>query len=256
MADPQIREFRLAKGRPDGLHPFLNDAGAFLADGTPLLERDGAGTWRPRSLGGLADRRDSLATIAKALNRGDRSLAAIALVQAEFPPLAKANPDVGTEPRDSDGRWTLSAAGRRFLQHYEAGPNGGVALTTYKDHAKLKTIGWGHKLVGNEDYPNGISPEKAEQLFDTDISRFENVVNDSVKVPLTQSQFDALTSFSYNVGRGAFASSTLLQRLNQGDYAGAANEFANWTRVGKDHPPGQINRRKAERAMFTNGVSP
>jgi lysozyme len=257
MTDSQIREFRLAGSRPDGVNPFLSDAGAFLGDGMSLLERDAAGTWRPRPLAGLADRRASLATLAKALNRGDRSLAAIALVQAELPArLAKANPDVGSEPRDANGRWTLSAAGRKFVQSFEQGPGGGVALITYKDKAGYDTIGWGHKLTGNESFPNGISPDDAEQLFDRDLKRFKDAVNDSVKVPLTQSQFDALTSLAFNIGDDAFKRSTLLRLLNQGDYTNAGNAFMDWTRVKNDHPQGQINRRTAEQAMFSNGVYP
>jgi len=95
------REFKLGGPSGDGLHPYLNERGAYLGRGTPLLERDASGHWHPvardrleriLSTGygvriDLGGRMGSLAAVARALNKGDRSLAAIALVQAEFPPL-------------------------------------------------------------------------------------------------------------------------------------------------------------------------
>ncbi|HEY1722644.1 MAG TPA: lysozyme [Magnetospirillaceae bacterium] len=267
MPEAPIREFRLARGQPDGFSPFLSEDGAFLGNGLPLLERVGR-QWRPRSErdldGALAKasgssarigwRMESLATIARALNRGDRSLAAIALVQAEFPTLTKGNPDVASEPRDAKGRWTLSAAGRKFIQSHET-IGGRPNLKPYGDIANHPTIGFGHKIRKDESYPNGITSEKAQDLFDGDIGDVEKTINDYVNVPLTQSQFDALASFSYNEGTTAFAGSTLLRLLNQGDYDGAANAFDDWTRAGKD-PHALKNRRDAEKAMFTNGVYP
>lgn len=135
MPTPLIREFRLAKRGYDGANPFLSGDGAFLGDGTPLLEKDAGGRWRPlrpegvaaglaKSYGAPADpgwRMDSLATVARALNRGDLSLAAIALVQAEFPAIpqedewfAKGDHDVAGEARvpkgsgPTSGQWALS----------------------------------------------------------------------------------------------------------------------------------------------------
>jgi hypothetical protein len=101
MHDPHIREFRLAGPQGDGLHAYLNDEGAFIGFGTPLVEKDHSGTWRPRPLAELdtmlkigyddpvpAQRRmGNLEAVARALNKGDRALAAILLVHAEFPPL-------------------------------------------------------------------------------------------------------------------------------------------------------------------------
>jgi hypothetical protein len=147
MALSFVNEFKLARPKGDGFHPYLNVSGAFLGTGTPLLERDSHGRWRPRRRATLEHvlakgygvpvdlewRMDSLATVARALNRGDRCLAAIALVHAELPALpdagaakrmakadrvwTKFNPDVEAEPRnpqgsgDISGRWTVAGGG-------------------------------------------------------------------------------------------------------------------------------------------------
>jgi hypothetical protein len=75
-------------------------------------------------------------------------------------------------------------------------------------------------------------------------------VNRLVTVPLTQNQFDALVSFTYNLGEGALAESGLLRKLNAGDYAGAAPEFAKWVRAGGVILPGLVRRRAAEADLF------
>jgi GH24 family phage-related lysozyme (muramidase) len=67
---------------------------------------------------------------------------------------------------------------------------------------------------------------------------------------LSQNQFDALTSFVYNAGRGALAGSTLLKKLNAGDYEGAAKEFAKWDKVNKKSVAGLAKRRAAEADLF------
>jgi len=101
MTAPLIREFKLAGPEGDGFHPYLNAEGAFLGNGTPLLEMEPAGRWRPRAQpdlekilsAGYGDaiplrrQMDNLAAVASALNKGDRCLAAITLVHAAFPAL-------------------------------------------------------------------------------------------------------------------------------------------------------------------------
>ncbi len=101
MSPPLIREFRLAGHSCDGIHPFIDDHGVWHGNGTALLEQDSAGTWRPRPRTDLEQilsegygirvsmerRMSNLLVVAKAMNRGDQALAAIALVHAEFPPL-------------------------------------------------------------------------------------------------------------------------------------------------------------------------
>ena len=96
-----------------------------------------------------------------------------------------------------------------------------------------------------------ITKQEAEERLKARLTReFEPGVVSLVKVPLTQNQFDALVCFAYNVGIQALRGSTLLKKLNGGDYAGAANEFGRWNRAGGRVLSGLISRRAAERACF------
>ncbi len=95
-----------------------------------------------------------------------------------------------------------------------------------------------------------ITEAQAEQMLAEDLMRFERIVERLVQVPLPQGQFDALVSFTYNVGEGNFAKSTLLRKLNSGDAAGAAEQFSRWVNAAGKVLPGLVKRRAAERAMF------
>jgi len=95
-----------------------------------------------------------------------------------------------------------------------------------------------------------ITKEGAEELLREDVKRFEGYVDRLVKVPLTQGQFDALVSFTYNLGPGALEKSTLLDQLNRGDYDSAAEQFGRWVKAGGKTLAGLVRRRAAERALF------
>lgn len=95
-----------------------------------------------------------------------------------------------------------------------------------------------------------ITEAQAEQMLAADLVRFERIVERAVRVPVTQGQFDALVSFTYNVGEGNFTKSTLLRKLNAGDTAGAAEQFSRWVHAGGKVLPGLVKRRVAERALF------
>ena len=82
----------------------------------------------------------------------------------------------------------------------------------------------------------------------------EAAINGRVTVPLTQPQFDALVSFVFNVGAGAFRKSTLLKKLNAGDYAEATAEFPRWVKGGGKTLPGLVVRRAAEMLLFGSEV--
>lgn len=124
-----------------------------------------------------------------------------------------------------------------------------LRLTAYKPTPNdVWTIGWGHTLGVTEGMV--IDQNQAEQFFQQDVSEAENAVNQYVKVGLTQHQFDALVSFTFNEGVGAFRSSTLLRKLNAGDYQGAANEFPRWNKQGSKTLQGLVNRRADEMAYF------
>ncbi|WP_286917589.1 MULTISPECIES: lysozyme [Pseudomonas] len=95
-----------------------------------------------------------------------------------------------------------------------------------------------------------ITETQAEQMLAEDLVRFERIVERLVQVPVNQGQFDALVSFTYNVGEGNFTKSTLLRKLNASDTAGAAEQFSRWVHASGKVLPGLVKRRAAERAMF------
>ncbi len=150
---------------------------------------------------------------------------------------------------------TLSAAGRAFIQGWE-----GYRSEAYLDQSDTATIGFGHTGYYSPGVPVALGQtctlEQAEVWFTADTAAACAEVNVGVTVPLTQPQFDALVDFTYNLGAGAFAHSTLRRDLNEGDMLGAANEFLRWDYCAGQPDPGLENRRKAERTLFLTGVHP
>ena len=129
----------------------------------------------------------------------------------------------------------------------------GCKLTAYKDSVGVWTIGYGWtQPVDGKPIRSGmtIMQETAERLLKTGLVSYESDVSRLVKVGLTQGQFDALVSFTYNLGARSLSTSTLLRKLNAGDYAGAADEFLRWNKAGGKVLNGLIRRREAERALF------
>jgi len=125
----------------------------------------------------------------------------------------------------------------------------GVVLKVYKDAVGLPTIGYGHLIKAGEVFTT-ITQQQAEDLLRKDLVQFENGINQLVTVPLTQNQFDALVSFTFNLGVGSLKSSTLLKKLNAKDYAGASAEFLRWDKAGGKTLAGLTKRRTAERQLF------
>lgn len=140
----------------------------------------------------------------------------------------------------------------------------GFSSTPYPDQAGLWTIGYGHLIKPGDGYwspdnPNGknvVTRAEASAQLDEDMAVARDAVTRSVRVPLTDNQFSALVSLAYNIGAGAFQSSTLLSLLNSGDYAAAADQFAVWNKI---HDPethelivsnGLTTRRETERETF------
>lgn len=143
---------------------------------------------------------------------------------------------------------SLSNNGMSLLEQFE-----GLRLEAYLDSASIYTIGY-----GTIKYPDGSKVKKGDKITKAqakehklhDLKDFESTVNTSVTVPLTQNQYDALVSLSYNIGSGAFKNSTLLKKLNSGDYKGAAEQFLAWNKAGGKKVQGLVNRREAERNLF------
>lgn len=110
------------------------------------------------------------------------------------------------------------------------------------------TIGVGHT---GKDVVKGlvISSERARELLKSDLKNVEKTINEVVKVSLTQNQYDALCSFVFNIGCGAFRGSTMLRLINCKQFEKAANCFADWHR-GNNIPHLLDNRRKKEKKLF------
>lgn len=110
------------------------------------------------------------------------------------------------------------------------------------------TLGWGH-TVGVYEGQN-CSQAQADQWLADDLQHASQGVANLVTVPITQGEFDALTSFAYNLGIGALHGSTLLRLLNAGNPTGAALEFPRWDHAGGVELEGLERRRLAEQALF------
>lgn len=136
-----------------------------------------------------------------------------------------------------------STKGIELIQRFE-----GLELTAYLCPAGVWTIGYGH--TGDVKEGDRVTRAEATALLQKDLKRFERVVESSIDVSLTQEQFDALVSFTYNLGGGALRKSTLRRILNQGDYQGAAEEFLRWVKAGGKTLKGLVRRRAAERELF------
>jgi lysozyme len=136
-----------------------------------------------------------------------------------------------------------SAAGIALIERFE-----GLRLRAYQDGNGVWSIGYGH----TSDVTSGKfeTKEQAEADLCTDLNTAEAAVERLVGVPLTQGQFDALVSFTYNEGQGRLRDSTLLKLLNAGSYAGAAKAFASWEVIAGKHSAGLEKRRDSEVALF------
>ena len=144
----------------------------------------------------------------------------------------------------------LSQAGLDLIKGFE-----GFRSKAYKavHSEKHYTIGYGH--YGRDvKFGDTITKAKAEVLLKEDVEWAEKAVNTYVKVALNQNQYDALVSFTFNVGSGALATSTLLRKLNKKDYDGAAAEFPRWNKSGGKTLAGLIKRRAKEHDLFLKPV--
>lgn len=128
----------------------------------------------------------------------------------------------------------------------------GCRLNAYPDPATGGapwTIGYGH--TGNDVRPGMVWTQvQADSALISDLAQCERAISRLVKVTLTQNQFDAIVSFVFNVGSGNLQSSTLLRKLNSGDYRGAAEEFPRWNKAAGKVMAGLTKRRAAERELF------
>ena len=142
----------------------------------------------------------------------------------------------------------------------------GLSLEPYKDIAGVWTIGYG-RAHGVNAFDNPITESKAEEYLIDDLHWVEKAISENVKVRLSQNQYDALASLIFNVGPGSSSKdgiirlksgepSTVLRKLNSGDYAGAAEAMLAWHHAGGKESKGLMNRRQTERNLFLKGGDP
>jgi lysozyme len=150
----------------------------------------------------------------------------------------------------------LSQSGLEFIASFEgyhrALPNGDC--TTYYCPAGVLTIGYGC----TEGIREGEvwTKQQAQDRFRIELAKHEAAVTRLTTVELNQNQYDALVSFSYNCGAGALQTSTLLKKLNAGDYEGAARQFPSWNKGGGKVLPGLVRRRADEASLFRKPAAP
>lgn len=139
----------------------------------------------------------------------------------------------------------ISDNGIKFIANWEGKRN-----SIYMDAVGLPTIGIGHLIKKGEVFPKVMTDKEVYDLFRKDVKYFETAINNLVKVKLNQNQFDALISFTFNVGIGALQTSTLLKKLNAGDYTGTSQEFLRWDKANGKPLLGLTRRRTAEKELF------
>lgn len=135
----------------------------------------------------------------------------------------------------------LSPAGLKLLKQSE-----GFRSHVYLDVNGFRTIGYGHRLLNGQSFPDGIDEQQATGILRGDVHEAEQAVTRLVRVPLAQGQFDALVDFCFNLGQNRLAASTLLADLNFGRYDAAAEQLLLWDHAGKRELPALRARREAE----------
>jgi lysozyme len=150
---------------------------------------------------------------------------------------------------------TLTEAGANLIKHFESCmKKDGDRFKAYRCPANVLTIGWGHTNHHGVHFDESSrwTKEACDDAFLDDMAGFEDAVRRLVKVELEPWQFDALVSFTYNCGEGNLQKSTLLKKVNAGDFEGAALEFQKWNKGGGKVLPGLVRRRASEALLFQN----
>ena len=143
----------------------------------------------------------------------------------------------------------ISQKGLDLIKHYE-----GCHLKPYRDPIGLYTVGYGHLIGDGKSLPiewfRTFTMDEVDELLKKDLAKFEKGVLRLCPNHLTQSRFDALVSFAFNVGLGNLQSSTLRQKHNRGDILGAAQEFLKWNKAGGQVLRGLTVRRQDESTLY------
>jgi lysozyme len=177
--------------------------------------------------------------------------------EGEEPPPPTFPTDEG-EPAPAPMPADLSRAGAEFIAGFE-----GCVLHLYNDPVHHCTVGIGHLVhhgrcdgrPSEAPFRDGITRERAYDIFREDVVPFARAIRRHVRVPLNQPQFDALLSWAFNCGAGVLRTSTLARRLNAGDYDSVPSELMRWNKAGNPPRvlPGLTRRRRAEGELFAHG---
>jgi lysozyme len=160
------------------------------------------------------------------------------------------------EPAFDPNNLVMSAKGDIELANYE-----GLAQTKYydSDSPPVQTIGIGMTVSEISDlkswaWDKQLTVQQCCDMFKQGLLKYQNALNKAVTVPLTQNQFDALLSLTYNIGIGAMQGSTIIKRVNARDsYENIANAFLNWKYGSGRVVQVLVNRRNFEREVFLTG---
>ena len=137
----------------------------------------------------------------------------------------------------------ISKEGLALIKKFE-----GCELKAYRCPANVLTIGYGVTKGVTEDME--ITQQEADEMLNEEIPEYEEYINNMVKVPLEQCQFDALCAWVYNLGPTNLEKSTLLKLLNAGDYHLIPSQIKRWNKAGGETLTGLIRRREAESILF------
>lgn len=177
-----------------------------------------------------------------------RRLLGRSFASAEVDELDAAIDAAVAEPAAAPVRRSINREGLAIVKESE-----GLALKAYTCPAGILTIGYGS--TGNHVKPGMVITEaQAEELLRSDLRRFEDWVAAHCK-PATDNQFSALVSLAFNIGEGALKDSTLRRKHLEGDYAGAADQFARWNKGGGKVLPGLVKRRSREAALYRKATA-
>jgi len=143
---------------------------------------------------------------------------------------------------------TISDTGLAIIKFFE-----GFSPFTYIDAAGHPTIGFGHLIRPGETFNEPLTGVAADELLRKDVQSAERDVNRSVKVPFLIHQFDAIVSFTFNLGGGALAKSTLLKRINAGRHEDVPAQLDRWVYAGGKKLRGLVLRRTAEGVLYSGG---
>ena len=128
----------------------------------------------------------------------------------------------------------------------------GFRPESYQDSVGVWTIGYGTTRINGQPVKAGmtITEDQAIQYVQLEVNRLWSQIESIVKVPINDNQMNALVDFAYNLGFNALKTSTLMKKLNAGDFTGAANEFGRWVYASGKILPGLVKRREAEKQLF------